>query len=310
MPATVILNPYSNRWEAGKRAPEIQHLLEKAGIDFELRVTEGPEHGIELAREAVQSGNTPLIAAGGDGGISEVLNGLMAATPPEARPAGPIGLLPLGTANDFTDGLGLPRDLAEAVQVIANGHTRIVDLGVVNGRYFDNNSAVGLEPIVTLENIRLTWLRGMIRYVVSAVIAIIKRPTWSASIEWDDGKYEGSVTLISVGNTTRTSVFYMTPNAVVDDGLLDFVFAPSLGRLKIVRLFPKTFTGNHIHDSVVHEHRTEHLSIRIQPPTPIQADGEVFEMGATEIEYRALPGALRVFSPGYDTPGGEDTDHG
>jgi len=263
-----------------------------------MKITERPGQGIELARAAVETGNTPVIAAGGDGGISEVVNGIMQAAKSETLPAGPIGFLPLGTANDITDMLGLPRDLGEAVQVIKSGHTRTIDLGMVNGRYFDNNSAVGLEPVVTIENIRLTWLRGVIRYLASAVIAILKHPTWDAHLEWDDGEYEGSIALISVGNTKRTGgVFFMTPNALLDDGKLDFIFAPALGRMRLLQLLPKAQTGQHIDEPEIREHRTSRLSINTRQPTPIQADGEIFEAQATQIIYQVIPGALQIFVP-------------
>ena len=298
MPATAILNPYSNRWEAGRRASEVEAIMRQAGIDFELKITERPEHGIELARDAVEIGNTPLIAIGGDGAFSEVVNGLMEATPPDALPAGPIGFMPMGTANDLTDVLGIPRDLHQAARIIATGHTRAIDLGTVNGRFFDNNSAVGLEPVVTMENIRLTWLRGVIRYLAAAVIAIMKHPSWTVQMEWDSGRYDGSITLVSVGNSRRTGgVFFMTPNAIMDDGLLDFIYAPALGRLRTFQLLPKTQTGAHIHEPEIHEHRTTHLSIRTLSPTPIQADGELFNRQATEIVYQVIPGALQVYVP-------------
>jgi diacylglycerol kinase (ATP) len=298
MPATVILNPYSNRWEAGRRAPEVENLLRQAGFEFEMKVSQHPGHGIDLARAAVEAGNLPLIAAGGDGGVSEVVNGLMQVTPSEARPAGPIGFLPLGTANDIHDALKIPRDLKEAIQVIKDGHTRTIDLGMVNGRYFDNNSAVGLEPMVTVENIRLTWLRGVIRYLTAAVLAIMKRPTWKVKMDWDGGAHEGSMTLISVGNSPRTGgVFYMTPNALLDDGKLDFVFAPSLGRLRMIQLLPKTQTGDHIHEPEVQEQRMTRLHIQTDHPTPIQADGELITKGVTEITYEVVPAALKVFAP-------------
>jgi len=156
MPATVILNPYSNRWEAGRRAPELEARLSAANIDFILQKTERPGHAIELARNAVHSGYLPLIAVGGDGAVSEVVNGLLQATPPDQYPAGPLGLIPFGTANDLTDVIGIPRDLEAAVQVIADGKTRRMDVGRVNGHFFGNNAAIGLEPMVTIENIRLT----------------------------------------------------------------------------------------------------------------------------------------------------------
>lgn len=298
MPATVIINPYSNRWETGRRIPEIEATLRQANIDYLLKQTERPGHGIELARSAVIEGNTPLIAVGGDGSLSEVVNGLLLATPPECYPAGPIGLLPLGTANDLTDMLGIPTRLEEAIKVITNGHTRIIDVGRVNGHFFDNNSAVGLEPMVTIENIRLTWLRGVIRYMVSALLAILKRPTWEAHLQWDGGEYTGSIALVSVGNTNRTGgVFYMTPNASIDDGFLDFVYAPALSRLRLLQLLPKTQTGAHVLEPEIHEHRTTKLVIQTQNPTPIQADGELITIESKETTYEIVPGALKVYSP-------------
>jgi diacylglycerol kinase (ATP) len=298
MPATVILNPYSNRWEAGRRAPEIEEKLQRAGIDYILHKTERPHHGTELARLAVEQGDFPIIAVGGDGAVTEVVNAILQATPAEKRPAGPLGIIPFGTANDLTDVIGIPRDLDEAINVIAKGATQNIDVGMVNGHYFDNNSAIGLEPMVTIENIRLTWLRGVIRYLVSAVITILKRPTWQAKLEWDTGEYEGSITLVSVGNTRRTGgVFYMTPNASYKDGFLDFVFAPALSRLRLFQLLPKSQTGDHVHEPEVHEHRTRKLVIHTQTPTAIQADGELIATEATEIIYEVLPGSLMVFMP-------------
>ena len=298
MPATVILNPYANRWISGKRQPELEAALKKAGYDYIIKVTEYPEHGIELARQAVMEGNTPLIAAGGDGSLSEVVNGLMQATPPGELPAGPIGFVPFGTANDLTDMLSIPRELDQVVQMFIDGHTTTIDLGRVNGRYFDNNSAVGLEPVISIYNIKLKWLKGVIRYMVSAILGIIRNPKWEAEIEWDDQKYSGQIALVSVGNSARTGgVFFMTPNASLSDGFLDFVFAPGLKHARLMQLLPKTQTGEHVHEVEVSEHRTRKLTIRTKTPTPIQADGEIFELAATEITYEIVPGALKVFTP-------------
>ncbi|MBE0528356.1 MAG: diacylglycerol kinase family lipid kinase [Thermoleophilia bacterium] len=298
MPATVILNPYANRWLSGQRQTELEAALQKAGIEYQVKLTEYPEHGIELAREAVLSGNTPLIAAGGDGTFGEVVNGLMQATPPGETPAGPIGFVPFGTANDLTDMLGIPRDLDEVARIFAEGHTTTIDLGRVNGRYFDNNSAVGLEPVITIQNIKLKWLKGVIRYMVSALIGIIKNPTWDGEVEWDGNIYRGSLALVSVGNSARTGgVFFMTPNASLSDGYLDFVFAPALSHRRLIQMLPKTQTGEHIHEPEVQMHRTKKLTIRTDTPTPIQADGEVFDEAATEIVYDLIPGVLKVFTP-------------
>ncbi len=298
MPATVILNPYANRWLAGKRQAELEASLQKTGLDYRLHVTQHPEHAIAIAKEATLTGNTPLIAVGGDGTFSEVVNGVMEASHQGDGPVGPVGFIPFGTANDLTDMMGIPRDLDAVTRMIVEGHTTTIDLGWVNGRYFDNNSAIGLEPVITIENIKLKWIKGVVRYMVSALIGIIKKPTWEGEIVWDDQTYSGTLALVSVGNSQRTGgVFHMTPNASLSDGYLDFVFAPSLGYRRMFQLLPKTQTGEHIHEPEVQEHRTQKLTIRTKTPTPIQADGEVFEMGTTEIVYEVIPGALKVFVP-------------
>lgn len=298
MSTTVILNPYANRWQAGKQAPLIEAHLQAAGMPYTLQLTERPGHATELAQTAVASGNQPLVAAGGDGTITEVLNGVMTATAAADYPAGPVGLIPMGTANDLTDVLGIPRDLNAALDLISSGQTRTIDAARINQGFFFNNAAIGLEPMVTEMNIRLTWLKGVVRYLVAAVASIMKRPSWEAVLKWDEGSYMGSITLVSVGNTHRTGgVFYMTPNALPDDGLLDFVFAPALGRLRMFQLLPQTQKGTHVNDAEVREHQTRRLQITLETPTFIQADGELIETAALAVDFEILPGALSVFAP-------------
>ena len=220
MTAKIILNPYSNRWKAREHWPEAEAALKAAGLDFELVVSERPRHIIELAEQAARQGFSPIIAAGGDGTIGETVNGLAKAAKSDQDLLGPFGILPLGSANDLVDNLGLPTDLDAAAQVIAAGKTRRMDVGCVNGFYFANNSAVGLEPHITLVQQRITWIKGMLRYLVAAVRGILDNPQWTARIEWDGGQYEGPVLLVTVGNGPRTGgVFYMAPHADPFDGL-------------------------------------------------------------------------------------------
>src|SRR3990172_1943290 len=98
MTAKVILNPYSNRWKAKARWPEAETALKDAGVDFELVVSEKPGHIIELAEQAARQGFSPIISAGGDGTIGEVVNGLAHASKSEKDLIGPLGIMPLGTA--------------------------------------------------------------------------------------------------------------------------------------------------------------------------------------------------------------------
>ncbi|MEN8172953.1 MAG: acylglycerol kinase family protein, partial [Chloroflexota bacterium] len=110
MTAKIILNPYANRWKAKARQPEAEAALKAAGIDYQLVVTEYPGHGIEVAAQALRDGFNPIIAAGGDSTYNEVVNGLMQGAGDDPISAD-FGILPMGTANDLADNLGIPNDL-------------------------------------------------------------------------------------------------------------------------------------------------------------------------------------------------------
>jgi len=302
--AKIIVNPYAGRWKAQAAIPDIERACRKTGLDYELVVTAGPNHGVELAREAALAGFSPIVSAGGDGSISEVVNGLVQAA--GGGVAGPLGAIPLGSADDFADMLGMEEEIEAACRVISAGHTRIIDVGCVNGRYFDNNSAVGLEPMVTITQAAMRRIKGTPRYILAALKTILSHKPWHMRLTWDDGEYEGMVALVSVGNSPRTGgAFWMTPRAEMDDGYLDFIFAGELSRLKLLRLLPTTFDGSHVERPEVTYLRTTRLTIECDPPTPIQADGELFELSATHVEYTILPGRLEVIVPAAEnaTPG-------
>ena len=301
MTAKIILNPYSNRWKAREHWPEAEAALKAAGLDFELVVSERPRHIIELAEQAARQGFSPIIAAGGDGTIGEVVNGLAKAAKSDQDLLGPFGILPLGSANDLVDNLGLPTDLDAAAQVIAAGKTRRMDVGRVNGFYFANNSAVGLEPHITLIQQRITWIKGMLRYLVAAVHGIMDNPQWTAKIEWDGGQYEGPVLLVTVGNGPRTGgVFYMAPHADPFDGKLTFVNGYRRTRGQIFRLLPLTMKpgkGSFMEEEGMHEQQASWVKIHIDGPAPAHVDGEIFSTGIQDLEYRIQPGRLQVLLP-------------
>ena len=296
MPARVILNPYSGRWKARQRWPEAADALHAAGIEFDMVETSSSNDGIACAIAAIQAGCTPIIAAGGDGAISEVVNGLYRAN--TQKTLGPLGVLPLGTANDLAVNLGLPLDLNKAAQVIAAGNTRRIDLIQVNEWVFDNNSGVGLEPMVTIENIHLVRFKGVVRYLAAALRVIWRKPHWQVKLAWDDGSYEGPASLVSVGNCVITGgLFHMTPAADPTDGKLTFIYGYAPGRLRLLSLLPKTFNGTHVNDPAIHQVHTTHLEIELDPVSPIQVDGEIRAEALTRVVYQVLPGKLDILSP-------------
>lgn len=295
MRTKIILNPYSNRWRARERVAEVEQLFAAAGIDYELVQTTNPGEGIILAQTAVTEGFEAVVAAGGDGTINEVINGLLRAA--GDRPTIPFGILPLGTANDFNLMAGLPASMADAASVIVQGKTRQIDAGQVNGRYFINNSAAAMEPMVTIENIRMKRLSGEVRYIVALIKAILKIKAWQMHIKWDDGSYDGPTYLLSVCNSPRTGGFPMAPGAEIDDGLFDIVLAPAVPRLTLLKLLVRLMQGTHVDHDLVTFTRTTGLSLTSQPGTPLHADGEVFAEAETEVTYKILPGKVTLLSP-------------
>ncbi len=301
MTAKVILNPYSNRWNAQARWSAAEAALRKAGVDFDLVVSENKGHIVDLAKEAVHENFSPVIVAGGDGSIGDAINGMARAADDLKAPIGPLGIMPLGSANDLVSSLGIPLDLGEAAQVIATGKTRLIDLGKTNRRYFANNSAIGLEPYVSTKQEKISWIKGIPRYLVAAVQGILDKPEWYAKIEWDGGSYEGPLSLSSVGNGPRTGgVFYMTPHADLSDGKLTFVYGYRPTRLSMFQALPRAMKpgeGSYVEMEGIHEIHCTHVSIHLDKPSPSHTDGELLPTWIQDFKYEIFPKKLNIIVP-------------
>ena len=300
MVAKVILNPYSNRWRSQERWQEAEAALKAAGVEFELAASQKKGQVVELAEEAARAGFSPIIAAGGDGTISETVQGMVRAAKSDQDVIGSFGIMPLGSANDFVFNADMPTDLETAARVIAGGKTRAIDLGDLNGRCFVNNSAAGLEPYVTIKNERIHWIKGMFRYVVAAVWAIMDKPEWTGTVKWDDGEYNGPLTLVTVGNGRRTGGFFMTPHADLTDGQLTLAYGYRGTRLGMFLALPRTFKeskGNYIEMDGMYELNSKKVHIHLDRPSPAHTDGELFPEFVQDFEYSIQPGRLQLLVP-------------
>lgn len=302
MTAIVILNPYSNRWNAQTRWPEAETALKAAGVDFEVVISQRKGAVVALAEEAAHAGFSPIIAAGGDGTIGETVNGMIAAIAGSMEnPIGPLGIMPLGSANDLVDSLGIPKDLAAAAGVIARGRVELIDVGKCNNRYFVNNSAAGLEPYVTTKQEKITWIKGIPRYLVAAIQAIMDKPEWNARIVWDGGTFDGPLSLISIGNGPRTGgIFYMSPHADLRDGKLTFAYGYRGTRLGLFQALPRAMKpdkGSFVEMDGMYEVHATRLSIELDKPSPAHTDGELFPEWLQSLKYEIFPKRLQVILP-------------
>ena len=297
MTAKVVLNPYSNRWNSQARWPEAEAALKAAGVDFELVVSERKGHVTDLVAEAARAGFSPVIVAGGDGTIGDAVNGLAQAAGSDSAELVPLGIIPLGSANDLIFNLGMSTDLNEAARVIAAGKTRSIDLCKCNDRYFANNSACGLEPYVTTKHERIHWIKGITRYLVAAVWAILDKPEWQGEVRWDDGEFRGRLSLVSVGNGRRTGGFFMTPHADPADGKLTLAFGYRATRLGLFGALPRAFNEgekNYVYMDGMREIHATRISIHLDHPSPAHTDGELFPAWIQDLEYSIQPGRLKI----------------
>lgn len=300
MIAKVILNPYSNRWNSQKRWPEAESALKAAAVEYDLAVSEKKGGIVELAEQAVRESFSPIIVAGGDGTIGDAANGLMRAARSTNGELPPLGIMPTGSANDLVYALGLPTDLNEAAKVIAAGKTKAMDLGKLNDRYFINNSAAGLEPYVTIKHEKIHWIKGMARYLVAAVQAIMDQPEWQGTVSWDGGEYQGKFSLISVGNGRRTGGFFMTPHADPFDGKLTLAYGYRDTRLGLFQALPRAFNedkGSYVEMEGMHEVHATRISIHLDKPSPAHTDGELLPIWIQDFEYEILPKCLNILLP-------------
>lgn len=297
MTAKVILNPYSNRWNSHKRWPEVESALQAAGVEYDVVISEKKGQITDLAEQAVLDGFSAIVVAGGDGSIGDAVNGMMRAAPAMQDRLPPLGIMPTGSANDLVYSLGLPTSLEDAAKVIAAGTTRAMDLGKLNGRYFANNSAAGLEPYVTIKHEKISWIKGMTRYLVAAVQAIMDKPEWDGTVRWDDQEYRGKVSLISVGNGRRTGGFFMTPHADPFDGKLTLAFGYRSTRLGMFQSLPRALKegeGSYVEMEGMWEVHATRVSIHLQAPSPAHTDGELLPEWIQDFEYEIVPQCLPI----------------
>jgi diacylglycerol kinase (ATP) len=296
---TVILNPIAGRGAGSRLAADIAATLRQEGLDFDLVSTERPHHATELAREAARQGAGVVIAVGGDGTVHEVLNGLLPASP-GADGVG-LGVLPIGTGNDFAYGAGLPLDWRQAARVVARGQSRILDVDRVQADdeaplYFGNGVGIGFDAIVNIESRKIKRLRGFLVYLVAVFKTLaVYYAAPQTTVCVDERELAQPSLMISVMNGRRIgSGFYTTPDARMDDGRLDVCIAGKVGRLRMVGFVPQFMRGSHVGDRKVTMAGGQRIAVVSEMPWASHVDGEIYGVGARRFEIELLPRRLRL----------------
>jgi diacylglycerol kinase family enzyme len=292
----VIYNPSSGRGRAKRRMDGLRQAWQDKA---EFWPTEAPGHAEELALRAAQSGFATVAAAGGDGTVHEVANGLLRAGRPEVV----LAVVPTGSANDYAFSLGLVAGWWQGPE--SNVAAGTVDVGLARAggrsRYFVNGLGLGFNGLVTRESRRIPWLQGPTLYGLALLRTLCfhyQLPRMAVRIDSAPERVAPTLNL-SLALGQREGNFIVAPRAVLDDGLFDYVHVGPLRRGELLALLPRLVLGKGPPEGnpKLWSGRCRRVSLHSDAPLAVHTDGELFclpEDGVRDLEVELLPGALRV----------------
>ncbi|GHI00612.1 diacylglycerol kinase [Neobacillus kokaensis] len=290
--ARLIYNPTSGREMIKRHLPEILEKLELAGYEASCHATTGAGDATKAARIAVERQYDVVIAAGGDGTINEVVNGL---AEQEYRPK--LGIIPSGTTNDFARALHIPRDVASAVDIITKGELIPVDIGRINDKYFINIAGGGRLTELTYEvPSKLKTMLGQLAYYLKGMEMLPSIKASDLRIEYDGKLFEGEAMMFLVGLTNSIGGFEkLAPDSSINDGLFSLLILKKVNLAEFVRVSTMAIRGEHVNDPNVIYTKANRIKVQSSEKVQLNLDGEFG--GLLPAEFANLYRHLEVFVP-------------
>lgn len=303
----MILNPASSSGGGARIQPRLESELSKRKLPFSLVRSEAPGHATALAQEAVLDGADLILVVGGDGTIHEVANGLLGGK----RAPPPIGVVPVGTGNDFHRMVGGSRKVDTALDGILNGTIRTFDAGRVrfdgNDSFFVNLLGVGIDVEVLRKRANFPRLRGLPQYLAALTSALASFRPFSVrvSLEASEAGSDAEIiedrtilTAVTVGSSVAGG-FLLNPDASPYDGLLDLFFVKTLGMIKLARYIPKVIRGTHQGAPELIQRRIRKATVRRSDGGPFffEMDGEGMPDPIKSLDLEVCPEILPVVIP-------------
>ncbi len=296
----IILNPMADMGNAWTVANDLRPIIAEYG-NADWSGTVYPTHATELAQQAGEDGYDMVIAIGGDGTCHEVVNGLMKVSK-RKRPI--LGVVPVGSGNDFAHAIGIPMQSDHALAHALKGEPSTIDIGLMtdeNGRqeFFDNSIGIGFDAVVTIRSHKLPLLRGFLMYLTAVIQTIILNHEPSTmKLNADGETWEQSNLMVAVCNGPREGGgFMIAPEAKNDDGILHYMMIAKCSRPMMFRLVPEVMNGTHGRFDLVKMGTCQKFSLTSELPVYIHADGEIytsFGSNLHKLDFEILPSALKV----------------
>lgn len=299
----LIINPNADMGNAWRQAADLRPIADQLG-GADWAGTVYPTHATELARQAAEDGYEIVVAVGGDGTVHEVVNGLMQ-VPKAKRPK--LGVVPLGSGNDFASALGMSDKPERALKELLTGKVRPIDLGVIedeHGRkeYWDNTINIGFGGSVNIYSHNLPVVRGFLMYFVAVLITIIRHyDVMEMKITTDEAQWDEDVMMLAVCNGAREGGGFVTaPDAVIDDGVLNYTAVKKVSRPMMFRLIPEFMKGTQGKFDQIGMGTLKKIEIKCPQPMVLHLDGETYAGFASDVHHlklEVLPKALDVLVP-------------
>ncbi|MER7170709.1 diacylglycerol kinase [Streptomyces mesophilus] len=290
---TLFVNPTAGRGRGAHAAQPAARAFRDAGFSVRTIVGEDADDALRRAREAVGQGTGALVAVGGDGMINLALQAV-------AGTDTPLGIVAVGTGNDFARALDLPIRDPEAsgrlaARALKGATTRAVDLGRIGDRLFGTVLACGFDSRVNDRGNRMRWPSGRFKYDLAMIAELAAFKPFPFRIRLDDGPvHEVDATLIAVGNgSSYGGGMRICPSAAVDDGLFDVTVVGDCSRATLLKVFPRVYKGTHVDHPKVTVHRAAKITVEAAGITGY-ADGE--PLGPLPLTAECVPGAVRVLA--------------
>ncbi|RAM48557.1 lipid kinase [Mastigocladus laminosus UU774] len=285
--ALLLVNRQSRQGQ--KRLSEVMSSLVEQGFELIAASAENPQDFSEIIQR-YQHQVDLVIVGGGDGTLNAAVDTLVETNLP-------LGILPLGTANDLARTLKIPNSLAEASKVIAKGESRRIDLGEVNGKYFFNVASLGLSVKITqrlTKEAKRRW--GIFAYAFTALKVIWESRPFSAEIRLSDQSIKVKTVQIAIANGRYYGGgMTVAPDAMIDDQRLDLYSLEIKHWWEIIPLLPRMRQGRHINARNVRSVQAQEIEVYTRKPRPINTDGEITTY--TPAHFRVVPKAVAVFVP-------------
>ena len=287
-PLALIVNPSAGRGRTGDMLPRVEAALDQRRMPFRVERTRDREHAVDEILRAAEAGETPVIMSGD--GLIGLAGGILAGSEV------PLGIVPGGRGNDFARVLGIPTDPEQAVEVLAAGEVRQIDVGEANGQRFLCIASVGFDSEANRIANETKLIKGNLVYAYAALRALLGWKPARFTIKVGEERMRFTGYNVVVANTQAYGGGMMVaPDADPADGEFDVVLVGEVGKFRFLASLPKVFKGTHVDRDEVRVFRAPFLELEASRPFAVYADGE--HITDTPVSLRLLPRALGVIVP-------------